>query len=68
MGANYEACPLSSCYVLSLNSQSLQFVLRHSQSMLGEDCEECRLSPQLLKSSEIMVYIFMLESILLYCH
>lgn len=46
----------------------LQFVLRHSQSMLGEDCEECQPSWQLIKSSEIMIYIYMLEPILLYYH
>jgi hypothetical protein len=37
---------------------SLQFVLRHSKSMVGEDYDECEPLSQFLKSSKINVYIY----------
>jgi hypothetical protein len=37
---------------------SLQFVLRHSECMVGEDYSECHPSSQFLKSSKIIVYIY----------
>jgi hypothetical protein len=48
-------CPLTFPLLVRI---SLQFVLRHSQSMLGEDYDEYQPSSQLMKSSEIMIYIY----------